>query len=110
MREEPKDPTYSTEITVGEVSVSVEGSNPEEVSDLAEQKLDVAVKEAERLGVYDQSSYHMEGGAGWLMAYGDADTPEEAYAMWLDMWERMIEDVKDLSDEERRQAGVSDNL
>ena len=98
-------PSYSADIEVGEVSVSVEGDEPEEVSQLLDEKLETACSKAEEIGVHE-TSYHMEGGAGWMVAHGDGDSPEEAYEYWLDMWEQMISDVKKLSAREREQAGT----
>jgi FAD/FMN-containing dehydrogenase len=105
------DMTYTAEAQFGQLSVSVEGDDPEATSERAGQQLQELIERAEEIGIFDShDTYHVEAGAGWLMAHGDADTPEEAYAQWLDMWERMIEDVKQLEGSERAQAGVSREL
>lgn len=104
MSEEP-DPKYSADIEVGDVSVSVEGDEPEEVSQLLDEKLEVACDKAEELGVHEET-YHIEGGAGWMVAHGDGNSPEEAYSYWLKMWEKMISDVQTLSAREREQMGT----
>lgn len=54
----------------------------------------------------EEQSFEVSGGAGWLMAEAEAESPEEAYAVWEQMWERMLDDVSELSDREREQAGL----
>ena len=99
--------TFTAEASVGDVSVSVEADDPEEASDLLDEKLDTAVAKARELGVHDEDkTYHIEGGAGWMVAHGDGDTPEDAFEKWEAMWSRMLEDVEQLSDREREQAGM----
>ena len=109
--EEDTDNTYTAEAEFGQLSVSVEGDDPKATSERAGQQLKELIERAEEIGIFDShDTYHVEAGAGWLMAHGDADTPEEAYAQWLDMWERMIEDVQTLEGSERAQAGVNREL
>lgn len=107
---EPEE-TYTTEVSFGQLSVSVEGEDAVAASERAGEQLSELIDRAEQIGLFDShDTYHVEAGAGWLMAHGDADTPEQAYAQWLDMWERMMEDVKSLEGSERAQAGVSREL
>lgn len=99
--------SYSAEVSVGQVSVSVSGEDPAEVDRLVDEKLERAVSYAERLGLYDNTeTYYVEGGAGRMEAHGDADSPEQALENWEYMWEKMLEDVEELSDRERGQAGL----
>jgi len=97
---------YEVDGSVDGVSLSVSGPDPEEVERLFDEKLADLVEER----IDEPDHHHVEAGAGWLMANASAESPEEAMAIWLDMWERMIQDVKDLSDEERTQAGLKDSL
>lgn len=94
--------TNSIEASYQGIDLKVDGADPEWVEEMFDDKLDELNELQE-----DLRSFHVEAGAGWLMAHGEADTPEEAYALWLDMWERMIEDVEELSDQEREQAGLT---
>lgn len=100
--------TYTADVSVGAVSVSVEGDDPEEVCDLLDEKLDTAVDKAHELGVHEQDeTFHVEAGAGWLIAHGDGNTPAEAVEHWEYMWDRMMDDVEELTEKQREQAGLS---
>lgn len=102
---EDEDHPYEIDAQAGDVQITVSGPDEEWVDERFDEKL-------ERLeDLQDLSNHHhVEAGAGWLMANASAESPEEAMAIWLDMWERMLEDVKDLSEDERRQAGLNDSL
>ncbi len=52
------------------------------------------------------ATYEMSGGAGWVSAEAEGETPEEAYEYWLKMWERMVDDVEGWSGSQRQQAGL----
>jgi predicted RNase H-like HicB family nuclease len=99
---------YEVSLSVGQIDVSASGEDPEEVERLADEKLEDGVEIARELGIHeDDETYHVEAGAGWLIAHGDGETPEEALAQWEAMWERMLSDVEELSDKEREQAGLA---
>lgn len=55
----------------------------------------------------EEKKYEVSAGAGWLMAEVEAEDPEEAYEIWERMWDKMLEDVSDLSEREREQAGLT---
>lgn len=98
---------YSASVTVGQVTVEASGEEVAEVERLIDEKMEEAVQHAKDLGIYSEQSFHVEAGAGWLIAHGDGETPEEALAQWEAMWERMLSDVEELSDKEREQAGLA---
>lgn len=102
---EEEDHPYEVDAQAGDVKLTVSGPDEEWVDEKFDEKL-------ERLEELADTSdhHHVEAGAGWLMANASAESPEEAMAIWLDMWERMLEDVEELSGKERRQAGLNDSL
>ncbi|AGM11951.1 hypothetical protein DNAM5_92 [Haloarcula californiae tailed virus 1] len=55
----------------------------------------------------EPETFEVSGGAGWLMAEAEGETPDEAYEVWERMWDRMLSDVEELSEREREQAGLS---
>lgn len=94
---------YQINSSVDEIDLCVSGPDEEWVEETFDDKMD----RLEDIAEDEEDQYHVEAGAGWLMAHANADSPEEAMAIWLDMWERMLDDVEDLSDQEREQAGLS---
>lgn len=54
----------------------------------------------------EEPIYEIEGGAGWMYASATGDSPDEAYEIWEEMWDKMIKDVEKMSHETRLQAGV----
>lgn len=97
-----EDHPYEIDAQAGDVQLTVSGPDEEWVDKEFDEKL-------ERLEELSDMSdhHHVEAGAGWLMANASAESPEEAMAIWLDMWERMLEDVEELSGKEREQAGLA---
>jgi hypothetical protein len=105
MREESENCTV--EVSIGGVSVEASAKSEEKVEEVAINRLEHAVDVAEDVGYYESDeSYHLEGGAGWMVAHADGESPEEAYELWLEMWTQMIEDVKEMSGSEKEQAGI----
>lgn len=84
------------------LELTVAGGDAEWVEDTFDDKLLDMVKVLE-----EEGNFHIEGGAGWLMAHAHGQSPEEAYEQWESMWDRMLEDVEELSEQEREQAGLS---
>lgn len=93
---------YQINSSVDEIDLCVSGPDEEWVEETFDEKMDRLEEIAD-----EDDQYHVEAGAGWLMAHANADSPEEAMAIWLDMWERMLDDVEDLSNQEREQAGLT---
>jgi len=85
------------------ISLKVSGQDAEWV----DEKFDEKLEELEQIQQQEPSHYHVAAGAGWLMAETSAESPEEAMAIWMDMWDRMLEDVEELSDRQRQQAGLT---
>lgn len=101
-KEDNGESEFRIEGSVGEVSLTVTGDDEAVVEELFDEKLEVLIEAEDELS----GDYHVEAGAGWLMAHANADSPEEAYANWLDMWEKIIKDTKELTAKEREQAGL----
>lgn len=106
--DEDNDTEFSVSASIGVVSLSVEGNNEEEVSAMFDEKLDRVMATAAKNGVYeDNRSYQLGGGAGWLNSNVEADSPEEAFELWLRQWEQMITTTENLTERQREQAGMT---
>lgn len=100
---EEDEETYILDIDINGVSMSVESHDQEWV----DKKFEEVYERLEENGHFEDDTYHAEASAGWLMAHIDGNSPEEAVAMWEEMWVRMLEDVEELSESEREQAGLA---
>lgn len=103
--EQPQQPPdeYKIDASVGDIDLSVSGEDEEWVNDTFNAKLELL----REIQAEQAEHHHVGAGAGWMSAEVSADSPEEAMAIWLDMWERMLEDIDELSDRQREQAGLS---
>lgn len=103
MSDDNGEDVFRIEASVDDIDLSVEAPDEEWVERKFTESLDLLQEVSEE----DDEVYHVEAGAGWLMAHAHGDSPEEAKESWEEIWDRMLDDVEDLSDGEREQAGIA---
>lgn len=103
MTEENGEEKYEIDVNLNGDSIRVSGNDPDWVEEQFDDKLEEVISEQEE----DEQHFHMGAGAGWLMAEASGESPDEAFGLWLDMWEQIIEDTGELTERQRQQAGLT---